>query len=148
MKKLQSIIFRTAGDYRTIIPRLLVGLIFLSEGIQKFLFPEQLGTGRFETIGFANPAFLASFVATFEIACGFLVFIGLAVRITAIPLFIIIVTAISTTKIPIWADQGFWSMAHAARTDLSMALLTLFIIIYGAGKLSFDDLLQQKSKSK
>jgi len=31
--------------------RILVGWVFLSEGIQKFLFPESLGVGRFVKIG-------------------------------------------------------------------------------------------------
>jgi putative oxidoreductase len=31
--------------------RILVGWVFLSEGIQKFLFPESLGVGRFTKIG-------------------------------------------------------------------------------------------------
>src|SRR4030043_2338351 len=98
MKKLQSIIFKTVDDYRSVLPRLIVGLVFLSEGIQKFLFPELVGAGRFEKIGFANPEFLASFVASFEIICGTLMLIGLSVRIAAIPLFIITMTAIATTK--------------------------------------------------
>jgi len=63
MKKLQSLIFKTVNDKRSVLPRLIVGLVFLSEGIQKFLFPELVGAGRFEKIGFANPEFLASFVA-------------------------------------------------------------------------------------
>jgi uncharacterized membrane protein YphA (DoxX/SURF4 family) len=138
MKKLQRIIFKTAEDHRSILPRLIVGLVFLSEGIQKFLFPELVGAGRFEKIGFENPEFLASFVASFEIVCGSLMLIGFSVRIAAIPLFIIMMTAIITTKIPILLEKGFWSMAHESRTDFSMTLLIIFIFIYGAGKLSVD----------
>ncbi len=138
MKKLQSIIFETADDYRSVLPRLIVGLIFLSEGIQKFLFPELIGAGRFEKIGFANPEFLASFVASFEIICGTLILIGLCVRIAAIPLLIIIITAIITTKIPILLEKGFWSMAHEARTDFAMTILLIYLLIFGSGKWSID----------
>jgi uncharacterized membrane protein YphA (DoxX/SURF4 family) len=84
MKKFQIAIFKTVDDYRSVIPRLIVGLVFLSEGIQKFIFPELIGAGRFEKIGFANPEFLASFVASFEIVCSVLILIGLSVRIAAI----------------------------------------------------------------
>jgi len=35
--------------------RILVGWVFLSEGIQKFLFPEGLGVGRFVNIGIPGP---------------------------------------------------------------------------------------------
>jgi len=126
MKILSTFIFKSVSDHRSILPRLIVGLIFLSEGIQKFLFPELVGAGRFEKIGFANPEFLASFVASFEIVCGVLILIGFSVRVAAIPLLIIMITAITTTKIPILQDKGFWQMAHDSRTDFSMTLLIFF----------------------
>jgi len=138
MKKNQSIIFGTVNDYRSVLPRLIVGLVFLSEGIQKFLFPELVGAGRFEKIGFANPEFLASFVASFEIVCGTLMLIGFSVRIAAIPLLIIMMTAIATTKIPILVEKGFWSMAHEARTDFAMTILLIYLIIFGSGRWSVD----------
>jgi putative oxidoreductase len=138
MKKLQSIIFGTVNDYRSVLPRLIVGLVFLSEGIQKFLFPELTGAGRFEKIGFANPEFLASFVASFEIVCGTLILIGFSVRIAAIPLLIIMMTAIATTKIPILVEKGFWSMAHEARTDFAMTILLIHLLIFGSGRWSID----------
>ena len=147
MKKPVSLIFETADDYRSILPRLIVGLVFLSEGIQKFLFPELVGAGRFEKIGFANPEFLATFVASFEIICGVLVLVGLAVRVSVIPILIIMITAITTTKIPILTEKGFWQMAHDSRTDFAMTMLIIFILIYGAGKLSIDYRFQRKYNS-
>lgn len=147
MKKIQNIVFNTADDYRSILPRLIVGLVFLSEGIQKFLFPELVGAGRFEKIGFANAEFLATFVASFEIICGVLMLIGFSVRVAAIPLLIIMITAITTTKIPILIEKGFWQMAHDSRTDFAMTMLIIFLVIYGAGKLSVDYLIQLKFKS-
>jgi uncharacterized membrane protein YphA (DoxX/SURF4 family) len=126
---------------------LIIGLVFLSEGIQKFLFPGSVGASRFESIGFVHPDFWAAFVASFEIGCGALVLMGLFVRMAAIPLLFIMVTAIATTKIPILLEEGFWSMAHAARTDFAMTLLIVFILIYGAGKLSADCLFRKKIRS-
>jgi putative oxidoreductase len=143
MKKLLSIIFKTVDDYRSILPRLIVGLVFLSEGVQKFLFPELVGAGRFEKIGFANPEYVAAFVASFEIVCGVLILIGFSTRVAAIPLLTIMITAITTTKIPILMAKGFWSMAHEARTDFAMTMLIIFILIYGAGKLSIDYMLKR-----
>lgn len=140
----QKLIFRTVEDHRSLVPRLLVGLVFLSEGIQKFLFPEFAGAGRFENIGFANPEFLAAFVASFEIVCGILVLVGFAIRISSVPLLIIILTAILKTKIPIGLEKGFWQMAHASRTDLAMTMLLVFLLVYGAGKLSVDYMIQRK----
>ncbi|MFM7054357.1 MAG: hypothetical protein ACKOX7_06415 [Bacteroidota bacterium] len=39
----------------TILIRMVVGAVFLSEGIQKFLFEELRGAGRFEKIGLPSP---------------------------------------------------------------------------------------------
>lgn len=44
--------------------RLMVGWVFLSEGIQKFLFPAALGAGRFVKIGIPAPQFFGPFVAS------------------------------------------------------------------------------------
>ncbi len=133
-------LLHTADNHRSIIPRVIVGLVFISEGIQKFLFPELVGAGRFEKIGFSNPEFLSLFVASFEIFCGLLVLVGFVVRLTSIPLLIIMITAIISTKIPILLEKGFWSMAHESRTDFAMFLLIVYMMIYGAGKWSFDKL--------
>lgn len=137
-KSLKTTIIKTAVDNRVIIVRLIVGLIFLSEGIQKYLFPELTGPGRFEKIGFADPAFWAYFTGTFEIICGSLILIGLLTRLAAIPLFIIMLTAFVTTKWPILIDKGFWAMAHEYRTDFAMTLLLIYLFIYGAGNWSID----------
>jgi len=132
---------KTTDDNRSLIPRIIVGLVFLSEGIQKFLLPEIVGVGRFTKIGFENPEFWAYFVASFEVVCGALLLIGFLTRLAAIPLLTIMATALISTKIPILLNEGFWFMAHAARTDFAMALLLIFLLINGAGKWSADKLL-------
>lgn len=146
-KGIKPFLFGTVSDYRTVLPRLIVGLIFLSEGIQKFLFPELVGTGRFEKIGFSEPEFWAYFVATFEIICGSLVLLGLLIRLASIPLFIIMVTAFITTKVPILMNEGFWRMAHEYRTDFAMTLLLIYLFIYGAGKCSVDSIIYKPLKT-
>jgi uncharacterized membrane protein YphA (DoxX/SURF4 family) len=116
----------------------MVGAVFLSEGVQKFLFPAEVGAGRFAKIGFESPETVAAVVACFEIACGSLVLVGLATRLAAIPLIVIMLTAIVSTKIPILREQGFWKMAHEARTDWCMLLGSLFLLLVGAGRWSLD----------
>lgn len=125
-------------DNKVILVRLIVGLIFLSEGIQKYLFPDLLGVGRFEKIGFDNPAFWAYFTATFEIICGTLILIGLLTRLAAIPLLIIMITAFITTKWPILINKGFWTMAHEYRTDFALTILLVYLLFSGGGKWSAD----------
>lgn len=137
-KGTRSNIFNTDKDYRAIYIRLAVGLIFLTEGIQKFLYPETLGTGRFLTIGFSNPAFWAYFTGTFEIICGSLIIIGFITRLASIPLLIVMITAFITTKIPILIHKGVWPWAHEYRTDFAMTLLLIYLLVYGSGGLSVD----------
>ena len=122
----------------TIIPRLIVGLIFLSEGLQKFIFPALVGSGRFIKIGFSNPAFWANFTGTFEIACGVLLLLGLFTRLAAVPLLTIMAVAFIRTKIPILLGQGYWAMAHEYRTDFAMTLLLVFLLYFGGGRFSLD----------
>lgn len=122
----------------TILIRLLVGAVFLSEGIQKLMFPELLGVGRFEKIGFCHPGFWAQFTASFEILCGTMILLGFLTRLASIPLLIIMLVAFVTTKYPILIDKGFWTMAHEYRTDFAMTIGTIFLIIKGAGYWSLD----------
>ncbi len=144
INKLFSLIIGSSNDYKSLIPRLIVGLVFISEGIQKFLFPDLVGVGRFIKIGFENAEFLSYFVASFEITCGILLLMGLLTRLASIPLLIIMATAIVTTKIPKLLNDGFWTMAHDSRTDFAMTVLLIYLIIYGAGKLSIDSVIQKR----
>lgn len=116
----------------------MVGAVFLSEGIQKYLYPETRGAGRFESIGLPMHDFLGYFVGGFEIVCGFLILIGFLTRFAVIPTITIMIVAISTTKIPMLLEEGFWEMAHAARTDYAMLLGSIFLLIRGGGEWSFD----------
>lgn len=121
-----------------VVVRLMVGWVFMSEGIQKFLFPAALGVGRFEKIGIPSPHFFAPFVGVVEIVCGFLLIAGLLTRLAAIPLLIDISVAIATTKIPMLLRSGFWAAMHEARTDYCMVMGLLFLIAVGGGGLSVD----------
>lgn len=138
-------IVSTAAERSVILVRLIVGGVFLSEGIQKFLFPAALGVGRFEKIGIPAPAVMAPFVGAFETVCGAMLIIGLLTRLAAIPMIINISVAIAATKIPMLFKQGFWAMAHEARTDYAMLLGAIFLLIVGAGPLSLDALLAPRT---
>jgi putative oxidoreductase len=122
----------------TLLVRFLVGGVFLTEGIQKFLYPETLGVGRFIKIGIPAPTITAPIVGVVEIVCGTLLMVGLMTRLAAIPLFIDMLGAIGTTKVPILIKSGFWAAAHEARTDYAMLLGSAFLFLVGAGRVSLD----------
>ncbi len=134
-----------------VLIRLMVGAVFFSEGIQKFLEPASRGAGRFTKIGIPFPELMGPFVGGLEIVCGACVLAGLLTRLAAVPLIVDMLVALVSTKIPILLGQGFWgfslkalptygffSMAHEARTDFCMLLGSVFLLIVGSGPWSFD----------
>jgi putative oxidoreductase len=132
------------------MPRLAVAIVFVSEGIQKFLSPAALGAGRFAKIGIPAPALTGPFIGVVEIACGALVLFGLFTRVAALLLLADMTVALLSTKLPIWLGHGYWrfaapagktglwAMLHEARTDLSMWLTCLFLVVVGGGARSAD----------
>jgi putative oxidoreductase len=141
--------------------RLMVGSVFFCEGVLKFMYPEALAAGRFAQIGIPAPHVLGPFVGGVETICGALLIIGLLTRLAAIPLLIDISVAILSTKIPILLGHGYWgfalaklphygflSMMHEARTDFSMWLGLVFLLIVGPGRWSIDSLVAGKTRSK
>jgi uncharacterized membrane protein YphA (DoxX/SURF4 family) len=142
------------GVNANILIRLVVGGVFLNEGILKFLYPTAQAAGRFAKIGIPHPNFFGPFVGTVETVCGAMVILGLLTRPAAIALFIDISVAIFTTKIPVLLGYGFFgfslmqlpnygflSMVHEARTDFSMWFGLLFLLITGPGRWSVDALI-------
>lgn len=144
----------TRAPAAVVIIRLMVGGIFLSEGIQKFLYPAELAAGRFAKIGIPWPEVMGPFVGSVEVVCGSLVLLGLLTRWAAVPLIITMCVALLSIKVPILLGQeilgfslrplpryGFWSMMHESRNDFCMLLGALFLLLVGAGKWSLDYIL-------
>jgi len=142
---------RTDADKTTILIRFLVGVVFLSEGIQKFLYAEYLGAGRFAGIGIPYPEVMGPFVGAVEIVCGAMILLGFYTRLAAIPLIVTMLVAIITTKIPILLgtefmgfalrplrNYGLLSMLHESRNDLAMLIGSIFLLIKGGGAWSID----------
>jgi uncharacterized membrane protein YphA (DoxX/SURF4 family) len=138
--------------------RLAVGLVFFPEGIQKLVFPEILGSGRFAGIGIPWPDVMGPFVGWVELLCGLLILLGLFTRLAAVPLIVTMIVAIVSTKIPIWLGQdwlifnvrelsryGFWSFLHETRTDWAMLTGSLYLLGVGGGRWSLDKLLHRRT---
>ncbi len=156
-----TLVFATTASGWAVLVRLLVGLIvFFPEGIQKLIFPDLLGAGRFAHIGIPYPDVMGPFVGVFETLCGALVIIGLLTRLAAIPLIVIMIVAILSTKVPILLGHdfcifhvpklpryGFWSMAHEARADFAMLLGSIYLLIEGAGAWSVDAVIARRHRA-
>ncbi|MET8405346.1 DoxX family protein [Streptomyces sp900116325] len=136
----------TTAPAATVLIRLYVGLVFLCEGILKFVRPDSLGTGRFAKAGIPVPGFFGPLDGVFEIVCGVLILAGLLTRLAALPMIVDMLGALLITKLPIlWAgarlfkgESGWWDFAHEARTDLAQLCGSLFLLLAGAGAWSVD----------
>ena len=122
--------------------RVIVGLVFLTEGILKLVHPGELGSGRFAHIGLPFPHALAPIVGVIEIAAGAAVILNLYAGLACLLLLGVILTAIVTTKIPILLGHhfgpfapptldhyGVLSFLHESRTDLAMLFGLLAILL-------------------
>jgi putative oxidoreductase len=147
----------TNGTPFILIIRLMTGFVFFFEGILKFVYPNQ-GVGRFTKLGFLFPETTAHLVATFEIAGGLLLLVGLFTRITAFFFIIEMIVAVLTTKISLYLGTsplplpaalpkvGIWAVEHESRSDFAQILTCLFLLIEGAGRLSLDFILKKNKK--
>jgi uncharacterized membrane protein YphA (DoxX/SURF4 family) len=124
--------------------RLVPGLVFQLEGIQKFIYAGTLGTGRFMHIGIPHAAFWGPFVGVVEIVCGLLLIMGLFTRAASIPLIIDMIVAFIYTKWPLLTHKGFFPMFHDYRTDFAMTLCLIFLLITGSGNYSIDHFIHRK----
>jgi len=127
-----------APDRSVVFIRGMVGAVFLSEGLQKFLFAAQLGAGRFAKLGLPHPGLLGPFVGATEIICGIAILLGAWLRVAVLPLLAVISVAIATTKWPMLRTQGFWAAAHDGRADYCMLMGLIFLLVKGAGSWSAD----------
>ncbi|MEU7166757.1 DoxX family protein [Streptomyces morookaense] len=136
----------TTAPRAVVLIRLYVGLVFLVEGILKFLREHTLGTGRFDKAGIPAPDFFAALDGVFEILCGALILAGLLTRLAAVPMVVDMLGALLITKVPIlWGgsglfhgESGWWDFAHEARLDFAQLCGSLFLLIVGAGAWSVD----------
>ena len=129
----------TSAPGAVVLIRLLVGGVFVSEGVQKFLFPDTLGPGRFATqTPLPSPALVAYLDGGFEIGCGLLIVVGLLTRLATLPMIVNMVGAEVFTKVPLGVKHGVWAYAHEARPELSQLFGLVFLLIVGAGRWSLD----------
>ncbi len=144
-------LLRADAPPQAVLIRFVVGLVFASEGIQKFLYASSQGAGRFAKIGIPAPELMGPFVGVVEIVCGTMLLLGLATRFAALPLAMNMVVALASTKLPILLGRGYWIFAHSfapkagfwaflheSRTDMSMLCGSLFLALVGADRLSLD----------
>lgn len=141
-----SNVLSTDNDRTTLLIRFIVGYVFIMEGIQKFVYSDKLGVGRFLKIGIPFPEVMAPFVGVCEIVFGSFILVGFLTRLATIPQIIIILTALVSTKVSILLEKGILTFSHDSRNDLLMLFGLIFILIKGAGAFSVDIKIINKTK--
>ena len=61
---------RTSAPAAVVLVRFIVRLVFLVEGILKFLYPDELAAGRLAKIGIPGPEVMGPFVGGVEVVSG------------------------------------------------------------------------------
>ena len=108
----------------------------------RFVHPDELGAGRFASIGLPFSQQLAPLVGGIEIGAGVMVILNFYAGDAALLLLAVILAALVTTKVPILLGRplgpfalaklphyGWLSFLHEARTDLCMVAGTLAVLI-------------------
>ncbi len=67
---------QTEAPCWTLLIRLALAGVFIPEGIQKLIYPDLLGAGRFLKMGIPYSEFTGPFVGWVEIICGSLILLG------------------------------------------------------------------------
>lgn len=142
----------------SIFIRLSLAGVFIPEGLQKLIHPDILGAGRFTRIGIPWPEFFGPLVGWVELIAGVLFLIGYASRMAAVPIIVIMLVAIISTKLPILLGHEWWifslreldrygflSFTHETRTDWAMLMGALFLLFAGSGRWSIDERLAPKA---
>jgi len=145
----------TQGYNSIILIRIFAGLTFLGEGILKFIYPS-MGVMRFTLLGFPLPEFTAYSIGILEIVGGICLLLGLFNNLFALLFAGEMVVAFLSTKITMWSgtsplplppvppQAGFWAVVHESRSDYTLFLTMIFLMIVGPGKLALDSILAKK----
>ena len=144
-----------------IFVRLSLAGVFIPEGLQKLTHPDILGAGRFAKIGIPWPDFFGPFVGVIELLAGLMFLVGHASRAAAVPIIVIMIVAIVSTKIPILLGREWWifslreldrygflSFTHETRTDWAMLMGAIFMLLSGSGRWSLDERLRRGSHTR
>jgi putative oxidoreductase len=127
------------GSLPPAVARFTVGWVFLQSGWGKIHNLENV-IGYFSSLGIPAPEFQAPLVAWVEFLGGALLLGGLATRLAAVPLVIVMIVALGTAL----ADQiSEWSDVLEL-AEFCYIVLLAGLVIHGPGAISLDALLARR----
>ena len=111
--------------------RVVIGVVFLAHGIEKFFVSGVGGTaGFFGQIGIPLPGLSAFLVAFFELVGGAALIVGFYTRLAAIPLAVISLVAMLTVHL----SNGFFNQQGGVEYTLTLLAACVALILSGAGE--------------
>ena len=147
LSRANNLVERVTGKLASIAPlatRIVIGLAFFQAGTGKFRHFENV-TGFFDSLGIPFPVFHAGLVAGMETVGGVMLIFGLFTRFFAAGLSVTMVVALLTADtadfLASWG--GASELAPTDVTAFTFLLFLLWLVFYGAGKLSFDAALRK-----
>ena len=126
-------------DMHLLVVRLILAYGFYNPAIMKWQNINSIAEW-FGEMGIPLPTLNAYMAASTEMAGVVLLTLGLASRIISIPLIFVMIVAIVTVHL----GNGFEAGNNGYEISVYYILLLLVILIYGAGKLSVDNIIKNK----
>lgn len=128
---------RSYASAGTLIIRIVLGIVFLAHGLDKFSSGIGNIEGFFQSIGI--PAFMASIVAVIEIVGGIALILGLATRAVSVILGIVLIVAILQAKLGAGFLGGY-------ELDLALLAMAAHLALSGSSLLALDSLFFKRSR--
>ena len=126
-------------DVHLLVVRLILAYGFYNPAIMKWQNINSIAEW-FGEMGIPFPTINTYLAASTEMAGVILLTLGLASRIISIPLIFVMIVAIVTVHL----GNGFEAGNNGYEIPVYYILLLLVILIYGAGKLSVDNIIKNK----
>lgn len=129
----------TKSNIVSLIMRVVLGIIFVFHGVDKF----QMGLSNVEAwfSSMGIPGFLAYVVAVIELVGGIMLIVGLFTRYVSVLLVVILIGAIVTAKL----SAGLLGNGNMAGYELDLGfILVLLHLIIAESPLSIDRLISNK----
>ncbi|GAA2663652.1 hypothetical protein GCM10010412_038370 [Nonomuraea recticatena] len=130
---------RITSDLALLVARIVVGVIFMAHGLQKWQGGLENTTAMFSQLGVPSPQLAAVFATAVEIIGGAMLIIGLGVRLAAVLLFADMVGAGYFVE----SRSGFFNSTPRWELVVALAAACLLLMALGGGRLGVDGLLHR-----
>ncbi|MFG1697759.1 DoxX family protein [Nonomuraea sp. NPDC049309] len=135
---------RVLFDIAALIARIVLGVIFVAHGWQKWQGGHAATAGMFSEMGIPMPELAAGYAMVVELIGGVLLILGALVRPVALLLLINMIGAVVFAHWDkgVFVDQGGWELAAA------LGALCLLFVALGGGRFGIDGIFRRKWRKR